>query len=621
MAPGVLIEDPKEEAAVNVVPIVDDELISKGVHAETRVLEPGKADFPPLRTIWPHLKLEDHPVDETRRLRVAVVGAGLSGITAGILLPAKVPNIDLVIYERTDDIGGVWHTNVYPGVRCDVPAHAYQATFAPSTTWTEAFAQGHEIKDYWHRVAERYEVRKYVKLKHTVKRAQWSQEKGAWLLTVATPEGTFEDEVNFLLTATGHFSDPRLPSYPGMSDFKGLLRHSSNWDTTWDPAGKRIAVIGNGASGIQVLPQLQKVAAHIDHYARNKTWVASSIGGEDLAQFVADNIETARESPESYLAFRKDLESRLFGRFGPIFKEEETNNALRERITALMTKRLAGRKDLVEAIVPDFAPNCRRLTPGPGYLEALTQENVSYVTTPIERFTEKGIQTSDGIIREVDAVICSTGHDTTFTTQFPIVANGVDLQAAWRPGGNPGFPDSYLSMAAPEFPNLLLVLGPNTTGPAGTVPHALETQLTYMAKVLRKAASQGIKSMAPTAAATRDFRAYCESFFPKTVMIGDCSSWYNGGIKGGRIHGLWPGSGAHVARVRAEPRWEDWEYTYWNPQGNRFGWLGNGWTIRDVRAKDGIQGLDLDLTPWLRAEALEGKLDLRAYHEGWWENY
>jgi hypothetical protein len=215
-------------------------------------------------------------------------------------------------------------------------------------------------------------------------------------------------------------------------------------------------------------------------------------------------------------------------------------------------------------------------------------------------------------------VVCSTGHDITFSSQFPVLCRGKDLQSSWRPGGSPGFPDSYLGMAAPGFPNFLTLVGPNSTGPAGTLCHSVEIQVTYCAKVLRKAVTQGIRSLEPTQAATDDFRAYCESFFPRTVMSEDCSSWYNGGIKGGRIHGIWPGSGGHVAIVRQEPRWEDFKFTYHNAQQNRFGWLGNGWTAKDVLTSGPGDDYSVDLTPWLRPEALDHAVDLRGYHEQWW---
>ncbi|KAH7120751.1 hypothetical protein B0J11DRAFT_589497 [Dendryphion nanum] len=595
-APGISVEESAE------VPNLDE-----------------NAKFPEIRTIFPPLQIEEHPIDDVRPLRVVVVGAGVSGITAAVFLPVKVPLIDLVIYERNSDIGGVWHTNIYPGVRCDVPAHAYQTTFEPSTSWSTAYAEGAEIKDYWKRVAAKYDVEKYVKLNHKVTKAEWLEEKGKWRVTVSSDAGVHIDEADFLLTATGHFSDPKLPEYPGIDEYKGHLRHSSNWDPNFNPKGKTIAVIGNGASGLQVLPPLQKVADRIHHYARNKTWVAAPIGGETLEQWVAERIEKARQSPIEYHKFRKELEAQLFSRFGGIFKGGDKSETARESITKLMATRLGDRDDLLKEILPDFAPNCRRLTPGPGYLEALTADNVNYISTPIERFTKTGIQTTDGTHREVDAVICSTGHDISFSTAFPVISRGVDLQTAWRPGGNPGFPDTYLSIAAPGVPNFLMFLGPNATGPAGTLPHSVENQVTYAARVLRKVSSQGIRSIVPSEAATRDFRAYCESFFPRTVMSQYCSSWYNGGIKGGRIHGIWPGSGRHVNLVRREPRWEDFEYSYFNQQGNRFGWLGNGWTKKDITAVDGVENVEVDLTPWLQVEALGKGVDLRSYHENWFD--
>jgi cation diffusion facilitator CzcD-associated flavoprotein CzcO len=308
----------------------------------------------------------------------------------------------------------VWHTNVYPGVRCDVPAHAYQATFAPSTSWTEAYAQGAEINEYWNKVADDFGVRQYVRLEHSVKSAEWSEEKGKWLVRVKAKGGEFIDEANFVLTATGHFSDPKLPDYPGMDIFKGDIFHTSDWKRDFDPCNKRIAVIGNGASGLQVLPHLQKAAKHLDHYARNKTWVAAPIGGETLASYVADGIEQARKSPEDYLKFRKGLEGKLFSRFGGIFKGSDKNAATEESIRKLMAGRLAAKPELIDQIVPEFSPNCRRLTPGPGYLEALTAENVSYVTKPISEFTETGIRTVDGKLLLRSA---QTGQDNGTNTK------------------------------------------------------------------------------------------------------------------------------------------------------------------------------------------------------------
>jgi cation diffusion facilitator CzcD-associated flavoprotein CzcO len=205
-------------------------------------------------------ELDEHPIDQYRSLRVAEIGAGISGTDAGVLLPAKVPRIQLTIYEKNSDIGGTWAENIYPGVRCDVPAHAYQSTFSPNTQWSEEFAQGAEIRDYWRDFGKRHGVYQYTKFNTRVDRAEWTEGESSWKLTVKNlvSREPSEQSFDFLLTAIGLFNDWKFPDYPGLEDYKGHLRHSSNWDPNFDPTGKRIAVIGNGASGIQVFQNYRK---------------------------------------------------------------------------------------------------------------------------------------------------------------------------------------------------------------------------------------------------------------------------------------------------------------------------------------------------------------------------
>ena len=273
-----------------------------------------------------------------------------------------------------------------------------------------------------------------------------------------------------------------------------------------------------------------------------------------------------------------------------------------------MKRRLTDDPGLIDKLVPDFPPHCRRLTPGPGYLEALSKPNLTFIQTPIREITEDGIVTADGVHRPVDAIICSTGANTDFAPPFPIVAGQYDLSRDWKPDGAFGFPYTYTGISTPGFPNLSFLLGPNATGPSGTVPHAIETKLTYMAQLLRKISSQGIKTITPSRAAADEWLQYCDAFFPRTNLAKNCSSWSNGNRPGGRIHGHWPGSATHLAFFRRSPRWEDYEYTYVRPE-NRFAYLGNGWTKAE-------QDPERDMTSYLR---LEGENDLRDLHERWWE--
>ncbi|KJZ80012.1 hypothetical protein HIM_00726 [Hirsutella minnesotensis 3608] len=562
----------------------------------------------------PNQSFVDKFIDDARQLRVAVVGGGIGGILSGILLPPKVPGIQLTIYEKNKDFGGTWLENVYPGVRCDIPSHVYQSTFTPKTDWTDQFSPGGEIRDYWQSVARKYDVYRLAKFHHRVEDAQWDADSAKWSLRVRdmNTERASHEEFDVVITAVGRFNAWKLPDYPGINEYQGVLRHASNYDSSFDPKGKKVAVIGNGASGIQVVTNLQKVVNRLDHYARNRTWIASSWAGDAIslgAQPISEDSKKAFQDPDEYLKFRKQMEDKYWRKFGTFFRNSAENKDLRERFTNMMRERLANKPEILQDVVPDFSPNCRRLTPGPGYLEAITEDNVDYIRTPIKRFTETGIETVDGIQRDVDAVFCATGANTDMVPRFNIRARGRNLGDLWKQDGPYGFPFSYLGVSTPGFPNLFFLNGPHGTSSSGTVPHNIETQVTYFAKILRKMSREGIKSIDASVKATNDFIEYSDTFFARTTLSDNCSSWYNGGRPGARIHGIWPGSAVHLAIARREPRWEDFEYEYLSETGNRFLWyFGNGWTRQE-------EDPSVDLTPYLKRPE---DIDLRDVHESWW---
>ncbi|KAI3533307.1 4-hydroxyacetophenone monooxygenase [Colletotrichum filicis] len=533
------------------------------------------------------IKLIERYIDEPRELRVAVIGAGLSGVLAGILLPAKVPGIKLSIYEKNADVGGTWFENIYPGVRCDVPAHVYQSTFDPNTQWTEEFAQGAEIRDYWQGLARKYDVYKHLHLSQQVEGLNWVESRSTWQITIRDlATGAIRtEEAEFVLTAIGRFNAWKLPDYPGIEDFKGVLRHASNWDPSFDPREKKVAVIGNGASGIQLTSNLHKVVSRLDHYARNKTWVTASFAGDETSIepiVIPEELrETFRKDPEAYLQYRKELESKYFRHFTGWLKGSSENDEAEK----------------------NFSPHCRRLTPGPGYFEAISSDKTEYIQTRIKRITETGIETEDGKHREVDAIFCATGANVDMAPPFPITAKGQDLREVWRPDG----PYTYFGSATPGFPNLLFIHGPNGSGRSGTVPHNVENQITYFARILRKASREGIKTIQPTKRAADNFTQYSDAFFATTVLSENCSSWYNSGKAGSRIHGLWPGSATLATIVQREPRWEDFEYEYVGDSENPFLWyFGLGCTKRELDPES-------DVTPYLKA----GGVDVKDVHESW----
>jgi len=417
------------------------------------------------------------------------VGAGLSGLMAGALLPTKVPGVLLSIFDKNDDVGGTWHENRYPGVRCDIPSHVYQSSFSPNTQWSEEYATGPEIRKYWQDFARKYDVYSRLRLSTKVKGAYWEPQRAQWRLEIESGGVRSTEHFDFVIQAIGRFNDFRMPEYPGMVKYKGQVVHSSAWVESFDATDKRIATIGNGASGIQVTPALQKIAKHIDHYARSPTWIGGAFTPDlkerqDGPMYISPEAREGFKDEETYLHYRKKMEDGFYRTFEGIIADSKASKDLPEKFTKLMKDRLdmVGRADLLPRLIPDFPPHCRRLTPGPGYLESLTKENVTLVQTPIERFYEDGIVTTDGVHRPVDAVICSTGANTDCTPPVPIVAGEYDLSRDWKPAAvvsesKFGFPYSYLGIGVPDFPNLAFILGPNPAGATGTLVNSSETQI------------------------------------------------------------------------------------------------------------------------------------------------
>ncbi|CAI6100496.1 unnamed protein product [Clonostachys chloroleuca] len=590
---------------------------SPSVAANTDALETGTSVSARAEIPWhptPHIEILERNIDTSRQLRVAVIGAGLSGVTAGILLPAKVPGIKLTIFEKNADVGGTWFENVYPGVRCDVPAHVYQSTFDPNTQWTEQFAQGAEIRDYWQSLAKKYSVYQYLQLSHEVQDLNWDGSKGSWSIRVTNLLNQQEsvEEFDYVLTAIGRFNAWKLPDYPGRDEFKGLLRHASHYDPSFGLSGKRVAIIGNGASGIQLTANIQKRVAHLDHYARNKTWVTASFSGDVTSLSPIEIPPEKRQSfadPKEYLKYRKQEEEKYWRGFKGWLKGTKENEARRAEYLKIYQDRLVGHPELLEKLVPDFSPGCRRPTPGPGYLEAISSSNVEYIQTEIKRFTETGIETTDGQHREVDAIFCATGANVDQVPPFKIYANGKELGEVWKRGGEFGSPYTYLGVSSPGFPNLGFILGPYGFGSSGSIPYTVEVQIAFYSKLLRKIDLEGIKSIQAKKDATDEFIQWSDSLFQKTVLSDNCSSWYNGGNRGGRVHGIWPGSSGHMATALRQPRWEDWEYELLNDSGNRFAWFfGNGVTSKELDP-------EADVTGYLKEPS---QVDIKDVHETWW---
>ncbi|KAK7214878.1 hypothetical protein V2G26_002881 [Clonostachys chloroleuca] len=423
---------------------------------------------------WPRQNERGYRIQEElfgheRPIRVIHVGAGISGICMAKFLPQMLNNASLVCYDMNNDIGGTWLENRYPGCGCDIPSVNYQFSWARNPNWTHFYSYGKEIWQYLRDVVDTHDLEKYMKLNHRVTSASWDEDKGVWNVSVTNllTGQVFVDVAEILVNGSGVLNNWKWPEIEGLHDFKGKICHTARYDTSLDLKGKRVAVIGMGSSGIQLTAEISSYVDHLYTWIRSPTWITAGFAqnhagpnGENF-EYSPEQKQKFKEDPTSFLKYCKEIESELNQRFKFILNGTAESNHSLKFSTEQMKKRLNGRTDLAEKLIPTtFNVGCRRPTPGNGFLEALTRPNVTTFTQNIKKITEKGVLNVDGVEAEVDIIICATGFDTSWVPRIPIIANGKNVQDIMRDR-----PISYLSVAVPEIPNYWMGVGPY--GPLG----------------------------------------------------------------------------------------------------------------------------------------------------------
>ncbi|KAH8901310.1 FAD/NAD(P)-binding domain-containing protein [Thozetella sp. PMI_491] len=537
----------------------------------------------------PAYVIKEEPIENHRQMKVRVIGAGFSGVYLGIRIPQRLRNIDLQIYDKNSGIGGTWWENRYPGCACDIPAHSYQYTFDPKPDWSGFYASSREICDYINSIAEKYGVPRFVKLHHEVTSCSWDDSLKKWHITVKhTQTGeSFEEDVDVVVSARGNLNTPKWPEISGLERFQGEKMHSAAWnqEDRYDFTSKRIGIIGGGSSSIQIVPELQKLeGTRLSCFIRSKVWISDRFGdhvmgemGLDPSQleFTEAQISNFKNDPTAYRTFRKTIEEDGNMVHHASLQGTAMSNMFIELFSKITKKRLATKPELLPYFLPDFGVGCRRLTPGPGYLEALIQDNVEFIPTAIDSINETGVKLSDGRQVAIDVLCCATGFDTSLIPPFPVVGkHGCTLAEKFTP-----YPKTYLTMMVDDLPNFFIILGPNSSIGAGTLTILLEAEGDYVVKCIRKLQKEDYASLVPRQVRVQDFSDYVGEYFKRTVYMGKCKSWYKtGGGLGDRISTLWPGSILHAMETLRAPRWEDFEFESLCGHENRFRWLGNGWS-------------------------------------------
>ncbi|KAI6884170.1 steroid monooxygenase [Hortaea werneckii] len=533
-------------------------------------------------------RIREVPYGTKRPIRVALMGAGASTVNFLKKAEEQLQNVKITVYEKNHDVGGTWLENRYPGCACDIPSVNYQFTWKIKL-WTHFYSYSPEIWQYFKDIYEEHNfTNKYVRLRHQVEHAAWDRNAGVWRLKVRnmTTDELLDDEAEFFINAGGVLNNYKWPDIPNLHDFQGKLMHSAAYEEGFPLEGKRVAVIGAGSSGVQIVANLTKAAGHIFHWVRSPIWItpgfAQTWAGKEGANFeyTEEQLNYLAQNPEKYLEYRKQIENELNQRFKFIIKGSEEAEKARDFSYKQMEKHLKGDPRLCDKIIPkNFNPGCRRPTPAPGYLEALVADNATIFTDPIGQITKKGFLDHTGEEHECDVIICATGFDTSWRPRFPLLnGSGVDLRTFWAEEVT-----SYLSVGIPTFPNHFTFCGPYGPLGHGSFMPLIERWTEYMLDIIHKAQEENIKSLTPRLDISRQFRQHADLFLRRTAWTSPCRSWFKQGKADGQA-AIYPGSRLHFLHLLSKVRYEDYEMEYWD--GNRFAFLGNGFDLREFDGRD-----------------------------------
>ncbi|MFT3692771.1 MAG: NAD(P)/FAD-dependent oxidoreductase [Kofleriaceae bacterium] len=456
-------------------------------------------------------------------LDAIVVGAGFSGIAAGREL-RQAGFHDFVILEKGPGVGGTWRENTYPGAACDIPSHLYSYSYAPNPAWSRAYGAQAEILAYLERCADRFGLRPHLKFDHMVTSAQFDDITGTW--RVKTNRGDFSARA--LLLGNGALHVPSLPDVPGLATFRGKTFHSAKWDHSYDLRGKRVAVIGTGASAIQFVPKIADQVSQLHVFQRTAPWIVPKRDREMSAreQWAFEHV------PGAHFARRTaqywSHEARVLG-FAYFPKLLEVAERLVKRSIAAQVHDPV----LREKLTPNYRLGCKRVLISNDYYRAMQMPNVELVTDGIDSVTERGVRTKDGREREVDAIICGTGFRVSeYLSAIEIRARGVELNDAWRTSLR-----NYLGITVSGFPNLFLLMGPNTGLGHNSMIFMIESQARYAVRALSTMRRERLASMDVKPAAEAKFRDELAEKMKGTVWTTGCQSWYQ--TASGEVF-LWP---------------------------------------------------------------------------------
>ncbi|MGQ0846932.1 MAG: flavin-containing monooxygenase [Sporichthyaceae bacterium] len=457
---------------------------------------------------------------------VAIVGTGFSGLGTAIRLAASGRR-DFVVLERGDDVGGTWRDNTYPGAACDVPSRLYSFSFRPNPDWSRSYSAQPEILDYLRTCAREAGVLPHIRFGTELTGADWDEATQQWRLQTGRGDLT----ARFLVLGTGALVEPALPNVEGLETFDGTVFHSARWNHGHDVTDRRVGVVGTGASSIQFVPHLQRQAAALTVFQRTPPWVLPrpdrGIGAAERWLY--------RRVPLAQKAARAGVYSLLESRAAGFVLNPRLLSPV-ERIARRHLRKAVEDPVLRDKLTPRYSLGCKRILISNDYFPALAQDNVALVTEGIERIEPRGVRTRDGVLHEIDILVLGTGFHVTDNPGFARIRGraGHSLADAWADGGMRAF----LGTTVAGFPNLFLLLGPNTGIGHTSAVYMIERQIGLVGQALAHAERHGVRELEVRPDVQDAWNADLAKRSDRTVWKTGCQSWYLDAQ--GRNTVLWP---------------------------------------------------------------------------------
>ncbi|CAM3624793.1 flavin-containing monooxygenase [Smaragdicoccus niigatensis] len=458
---------------------------------------------------------------------VAIIGTGFGGLGMAIQLK-KAGITDLTIFEKAADVGGVWRENDYPGAACDVPSHLYSFSFAPKSDWSRRFAPQAEIYQYLRDSADKYDVRKHVRFQTEVRGSEFDERAGEWVIYLA--DGSTH-RANVLITATGQLSRPAVPRIPGIDSFEGEIFHSATWNHDYELEGKKVAVIGTGASAIQFIPTVAEKSAHMKLFQRDAAYVIPkpdydySKSANALFKHVPGLLKLSRWATYAELEPR----AAAFGDLQFLMKPFQW------KFRSFLAQEIKD-PELRAKLTPKDPMGCKRILMSNDYYRALARPNVDVVTDGIVEIRPEGLVTADGTLHAVDAIVLGTGFAATdFLSPMQVTGlDGAGLNDVWQEGA-----EAHLGMTVSGFPNFFMLYGPNTNLSHNSIVFMLESQIAYVRQAIEKLAEENLKWLDVRPDVQSEFNTRIQRKLADSVWAQGCKSWYT--HASGKNTQNWPG--------------------------------------------------------------------------------